>query len=458
MKRVLLLNPPARRKVIRDYYCSKSTKSNYLFQPIDLVMQSGVLAPHCQLHALDAVARRLSIAECMSEIERIKPEAVLGLWGAVSDSEDREFYRALAERFESPIFISGEVALDDPGRWLKEHDYIKGALLRFVSTGLLDYLCAGAPGPDLAVNEGGRIRGGPDPSPPREFSLGRPRHELFGERGYHFSFARGRRFATVLTDFGCPFKCGFCVMSGLGYRTRPLPEVVSEFKWLRDRGVRELFVSDQCFGASKKRTLELCAALAESAPGLGFTTFTRPDLVDDDLLEALKRAGGHTLIMGVETADPDTLEKYHKGYSPDRVREGFQRCRAAGVRTVATFIIGLPEDTEDSIIRTMGLARELDPDFVSYNVAVPRSGTSLKTEAEREGLLEPGVDPDQAGDVFAMRTRSLAGSELAGLKRRAVRDFYLRPGYLLGRVRRAGSLRELMAQAREGMALLRKNV
>ena len=171
MKRVLLLNPPARRKVIRDYYCSKSTKSNYLFQPIDLVMQSGVLAPHCELHAIDAVAQRLSSADCMSEIERIKPELVLGLWGAVSDSEDREFYRRLAERMEAPIFISGEVALDNPAQWLREHDYIQGALLRFVSTGLLEYLATGAPGPDLAVNEGGQIRGGLDPAPAREFSL-----------------------------------------------------------------------------------------------------------------------------------------------------------------------------------------------------------------------------------------------------------------------------------------------
>ena len=42
--RVLLLNPPGRGIYIRDYFCSKTTKSNYLFHPIDLVMLSGTVA------------------------------------------------------------------------------------------------------------------------------------------------------------------------------------------------------------------------------------------------------------------------------------------------------------------------------------------------------------------------------------------------------------------------------
>ncbi len=456
--KVLLLNPPARSTAIRDYYCSKSTKSNYLFQPIDLLMQSGVLARAHELSAVDAVARRLTREECLAAIERIRPDAVLGQWGAVTDTEDREFYAALAGRTAAPVFITGEVFLADPAEWLRAHPFISGALLRFVSTGLADYLDTGAPGPDLAVRKDGEIVGGLDPSPPREFSLGRPRHELFGHEGYRFSFARGQRFATVLTEFGCPFKCGFCVMGSLGYRTRPEAEVAAEWKWLEERGVTELFVSDQCFGASRERTLELCALLKREAPGMGFTTFTRADLLDDDLLAAMTGAGCHTVIMGVETADAAALQSYHKGLAPERVREGFALCRRNKVRTVATFIVGLPEDTAQSIAADMRLARELDPDFVSYNVAVPRGGTSLKKIAEAEGLAEAGVDPDQGGDVVAMRTRTLSRDEVARLKRRAVRDFYLRPRYLVRRALAVRSLTEFLAEAGEGLELIRKNL
>ena len=455
--RVLLLNPPAPFTAIRDYYCSKRTKSNYLFQPIDLLMQSGILAPEHELLALDAMARRLSRATSLAEIERLRPEAILGLWGAATDGCDEDFYRELGRRSAAPVFISGEVALDDPAGWLRARTFIAGALLRFVSTGLRDLLRGGEPGPDLIVRRGDDLRGGLDPHPPREFSLGRPRHELFGAAGYRFSFARGRAFATVLTDFGCPFPCRFCVMSSIGYRMRPLPEVAAEWRWLRERGLRELFVTDQCFGAVKARGLELLRLLAREAPGMGFTTFTRADLIDAEFIAAFKAAGGHTLIMGVETADAETLAGYRKPLDPQRVAEGFARCREAGVRTVATFIVGLPEDTEESIRATMALARRLEPDFVSYNVAVPRAGTGLRETALREGLAEPGVNADQAGETVALRTRTLGRDRVAALKRQAVRDFYLRPGYLLRRLRSAADARALLAETREGLSLLLKN-
>jgi len=456
--KVLLVNPPAPEIVIRDYYCSKSTKSNYLFQPIDLLMQSGVLAKDHEVVAIDAVAARLGADECMARIERHSPDAVLGLWGAVTDSVDHAFYKSLSNEFSAPIFITGEVLLEDPEAWLTDRPFIKGALLRFVSTGLSDYLLSGEPGADLMVGGGGPVSGGFDPDPPGEFSLGRPRHELFGHDGYHFSFARGRKFATVLTDFGCPFKCGFCVMSGLGYRTRPIGEVIDELRWLKGRGITELFVTDQCFGARRERTVELCEAVAEDAAGMSFTTFTRADLLDGDVVAVMKRAGLHTAIMGVESADGETLAGYHKGLSMDKVRRGFALCREHGVRTVATFIIGLPEDDENSIRATMRLARELDPDFVSYNVAVPRATTTLRRVAREEGLADPGADFDQAGDVVAMRTRSLGREQVARLKRLAVRDFYIRPGYLFRRLSAAGSVRQLLAEAREGVSLLIKNI
>ena len=455
--RVLLLNPPAAKIAIRDYYCSKRTKSNYLFHPIDLLMQSGILAPDHELVALDATAERMSPEAALTEIASLRPEAVLGLWGAATDTEDEAFYRALRTRTAAPVFISGEVALADPPGWLRTRPFVDGVLLRFVSTGLRDWLRSGTPGPDLVVRSGEVIVGGLDPAPPREFSLGRPRQELFDSKNYRFSFARGRAFATVLTDFGCPFPCRFCVMSGLGHRLRPIGEGIDELRWLADRGVRELFVTDQCFGAARRRSLELLEAMARQVPGLSFTTFTRADLLDAELVGAFKAAGCHTLIMGVESASTEILSGYKKELDRGKLEAGFGLCRQAGIRTVATFIVGLPEDTEAGLRATMALARRLDPDFVSYNVAVPRATTGLRESALAEGLYDGAPNPDQAGDAAAMRTRSLSRDQVAALKRAAVRDFYLRPGYLLRRLSSVSDLRALLAEAREGLALIAKN-
>ncbi len=57
--RVLLLNPPGSEIFIRDYFCSKTTKSNYLFHPIDLLAMSGTLAQEHEVSVLDGIAERL---------------------------------------------------------------------------------------------------------------------------------------------------------------------------------------------------------------------------------------------------------------------------------------------------------------------------------------------------------------------------------------------------------------
>src|SRR5262245_13911545 len=67
-KRVLLLNPPGRDLYIRDYFCSKTTKSNYLFHPIDLLVLSGAFAERHETAVLDAVAERLPAAEAAARI------------------------------------------------------------------------------------------------------------------------------------------------------------------------------------------------------------------------------------------------------------------------------------------------------------------------------------------------------------------------------------------------------
>src|SRR5262245_65093697 len=90
-KRVLLLNPPGRDLYIRDYFCSKTTKSNYLFHPIDLLALSGTLASRHETRVIDAIAERLSPPRAHARIDALAPEAIVSLVGSVSWPEDREF-------------------------------------------------------------------------------------------------------------------------------------------------------------------------------------------------------------------------------------------------------------------------------------------------------------------------------------------------------------------------------
>ena len=458
--RVLLLNPPGERIYIRDYLCSKSTKSNYLFHPIDLVVLSGTLAERHETRVLDCMAERLDERAAEARIDAFNPEVIVSLVGSVSWDEDRRFLGGQAARGRR-VIVAGDIVHEASAERLTEEPWIEAALHVFANDDVVRYLegaldevaemtvrdSGGAP---RRISARGKQRG--------TYRIPRPRHELFPERGYHFSFARSARFATILTDYGCPYPCTFCVIGTLGFQTRPVADVLEEVDHLRGRGIRELFVMDQTFGVRRERALELCAAF-EQRGDLSWTTYCRPDTADDELCAALARAGCHTLMLGVESADDEILAAYRKGYPASKVRDGFRRAKCQGLRTVGTFIIGLPEETEDSIRKTLELAVELDMDFMSLNMAVPRFGTPFRARAVELGICDPAdLVMDQGGADAFLPTRTLDRAAMLRLKKRMIRRFYLRPGYLWRRLRDTGSLYELRAQAREGLALLLRNV
>ncbi len=457
--RVLLLNPPGRHTYIRDYFCSKTTKSNYLFHPIDLVVLSGTLAARHEIEVLDCMAEGLNIESALRRVAAFDPAVIVSLVGSVSWDEDRVFLAQVASRGPRIIAI-GDVLQEDSEKRLAQEPWLEAALHVFSNQDIIHYLDGDQRAlTEMTVRRGdgaierirarGKQRG--------TYRVPRPRHELFSERGYRFSFARAARFATLLTDYGCPYPCTFCVIGSLGFQTRPLEDVLEEIDHLRARGVRELFFMDQTFGVAAARALELCAAL-EARKDLSWTAFTRPDTATDELLGAMKRAGCHTLILGVESADDKLLRLYEKGYVADEVRLGFARVRRHGIRTVGTFIIGLPEESEASLERTLAMAFELKLDFLSLNMAVPRFGTPFRARMLELGLA--GADDlvmDQGGASAFLPTRTLDRRAMEALKRRMVRRFYLRPSYLWRRLSSARNLHELSSQAREGLALLARN-
>ena len=122
--KVLLLNPPGGRTYIRDYFCSKTTKSNYLFHPIDLVVLSGVVAARHEVQVMDAIAERLDVAAALARVRALAPEVVIALVGSVSWREDRAFLAAVAASGARVLAI-GDVLQEDTELRLAENPWLE---------------------------------------------------------------------------------------------------------------------------------------------------------------------------------------------------------------------------------------------------------------------------------------------------------------------------------------------
>lgn len=437
-KRVLLLNPPGDRIYIRDYYCSKVSKAHYTYQPVDLVVLSGILAGRGPVHVLDAIIERLSPANSLEHILAANFDAIVFLAGAASRRADFAFMRELRARTHAALIGSGDVFMEDSARVLRDEEWLDAICLDFTSPDILTYLDDREGAPPLsgiAYRTGNGIVSTERRRATGEFEIPVPRHELFPNAKYTYPFVRESPFVTVLTDYGCPFHCTFCIMSRLGYKVRPVENVMRELEHIVSLGIREVYFSDQTFGAERERADALCSEMISRRLRLNWVCFSRVDLVSRETIALMKRAGCHTIIFGVESGSDEILGESAKGITVDNIRHSFTLCKESGISTVGTFILGLPGDTVDSIRRTINLARELNCDYASFNVPVPRMLTPLRQWAIDQKVIHSELrEMDQSGTYAVMDTRHINRKKIMELKREAICKFYLRPTYLLNRL------------------------
>lgn len=458
-RKILLLNPPGDQLYLRDYYCSKVSKGRYINHPVDLLILSGILSKRHEVKVLDAMALRLSAEETLKRIISLDIDTIIFITGSVCWKEDSRFMKKIEENKKITLIASGDILLENGAKRLEENEFLDAILLDFTSDTILDYLEDDSQRMDnIIFRKGNRILEGREVRKyNREFEIPVPRHELFDKRLYRYPFTRKRYFATVLTDYGCPFKCSFCIAGTLGFKTRRVANVIEELRYIQSLGIKEIYFANQAFGADRKGTQELLKQMIKEGLRFGWVCFSRVDLIDRDLLKLMKESGCHTIMLGVESASDEILRKYHKGITRAQIVSAFKLCRENRIRTVGIFIIGLPGEDEDSTLKTIHFAQELRCDYASFNMATPRFGTEFRKEALLHHWTSPQVETmDQSSTYPVIRTDELSSQKIWELRNRAIRKFYLRPPYLLRRLLSIRSLHEFKIHIQEGWALLRR--
>jgi radical SAM superfamily enzyme YgiQ (UPF0313 family) len=455
--RVLLLNPPGDKLYIRDYYCSFSSKASYYWPPQDLICLSGVLDERFEVGVVDAIVGRLSPEACLDEIRTFAPAAVVFTTGTATLRSDLAFAGRLKSLLPGLRIVASAGILKFIGReFLEAHPAVDAALLDFGESDLVAYL-EGRPGPwkSLLVREAGGVVSS-EAKPGRTFALPVPRHDLFDFRAYRIPIAKRLPFTVVVTSLGCPFHCGFCTAGAFGYRVRPVDNVLPELRRLRDLGVREILFQDPTFTINARRVADLCGAMVEEGLDFTWSANAHLDALDEEMVVRLKKAGCHTLSVGVESGDDGMLEKYSKKITTEEIEAKVAMLNRHRVKVLGYFILGLPGETRESAARTIRLARRLKLDIASFAIATPDLGTPLRAEALDRGWIPPGLDAWDSTEFPILETGSLSREEIWALRKRAVRSFYLRPSYLLRKLGGVRSPRDLSSLVRNALSLLSK--
>jgi len=269
----------------------------------------------------------------------------------------------------------------------------------------------------------------------------------------------GELQTTIATSRGCPFPCVFClarVVSGAGVRCRSPQNVIGELRECAEKyGIRNFLFRSDLFTANKRWVLSLCEAIRQEKLDIEWACNSRVDTVNEEMLREMKAAGCWLISFGVESGDPEMLEKMRKQVRFETIEPAIRLCRRAGLKSSVYFLIGLPWESRETFETTKRFAQKLNPDFIEFFYSYPFYGTEFYDVAVKEGLLREGELPKAAYNHPAVPTRHLSLEELAPLRREALRSFYMRPGYILRTLARTRSPRVLKNYVIFGLRQLR---
>jgi len=178
---------------------------------------------------------------------------------------------------------------------------------------------------------------------------------------------------SLITSRGCPYNCSFCSKIYCGkVRYNDEQTILKEILLLKNNyNAKELIYWDDCFTFNQVRLLKLFKLLQKNDLNLPWMSMARVDNMSKKFLLEAKKNDCWKLGFGIESGDPDVLRKFNKGINLKQAQEIITFCRKIGIETRIFLMIGTPYDTRDSILRTIEIAKKMDPDVVQFSYFVP---------------------------------------------------------------------------------------
>jgi radical SAM superfamily enzyme YgiQ (UPF0313 family) len=182
--------------------------------------------------------------------------------------------------------------------------------------------------------------------------------------------------------------------------------VVDELEGLLEQGIDCFHTCDSEFNLPEQHALEVCQEIIQRALRLRWYAYCSPAPFSEELAHLMRRAGCAGINFGVDSGDEGMLKRLKRDFTPDDILGAARACREAGIPVMFDLLLGSPGETRESIIRTVKLMRQAEPDRVGISLGVRvYPGTELARlvmqENMRKGLtggeplffIEPGIAP-----------------------------------------------------------------
>ncbi|MCW4023704.1 MAG: B12-binding domain-containing radical SAM protein [Candidatus Bathyarchaeota archaeon] len=241
---------------------------------------------------------------------------------------------------------------------------------------------------------------------------------------------------------GCPYSCAYCDIAPLWGKTCRMfspKRIVDEMEDLsKNFGSKGVYLISDNFTLKQKETLEFCRELKERNLDMQWVCDTRVDLIDPEMLSAMKDAGCKTIWFGLESGSPPILKKINKGITVEQSAKGVQLCHDAGIQVACSFMIGIPGETIKDMETTLKFAKKIDPDWCSFNIFLSYPGSVLHEEVLANHYYDRVED-----FIYYVKTKEFDFDQMMKIQRSMHVSFNRSPKRILRKIRREGALHVL---------------
>jgi radical SAM superfamily enzyme YgiQ (UPF0313 family) len=224
--------------------------------------------------------------------------------------------------------------------------------------------------------------------------------------------------AGVETKRGCPRRCIYCadpVAKGRIVRVRPPKDVADELSRVVAMGIDHVHTCDSEFNIPGEHALAVCREIVRRGLGerLRWYAYCSPVPFTRELAGLLRRAGCAGINFGADSGDDRMLRMLRRDFRSEDILRTSRLCREVGITVMFDLLIGAPGETRESIVRTIEVMKEAEPDRAGVAVGVRvypgtemevfiADGDGRKGLVGGEDLSKPVffVEPEVAPSVF----------------------------------------------------------
>ena len=199
----------------------------------------------------------------------------------------------------------------------------------------------------------------------------------------------------VMLTQGCPYSCNFCASQQRKMQYRSPRHIQGELIHLiKTYSIDGFAVVGDNFLVNKEKTRNICDSIA--GLNLKWSTLSRVDTVEYDILDVMHGAGCIEIKFGIESGSDKMLRAMGKNISLDQICNAIKITNSIGIKVKIFLIHGYPGENMETTNETIRLLQKMLPiiERVSLFHFAPLPGSFVYKNYKQSGLLISNTSDD----------------------------------------------------------------